>query len=71
MRTGLIYNQCPARLINCISSLTPRMIRREVEKIMELEEGALDVKLYRDAVKKATADAMAVSQTSNLTLDLT
>lgn len=46
-------------------SLTPRMIRREVEKILGLEEETLDSKPYKDAVKKAANAAMVSLDTSD------
>lgn len=59
-----------ARLTKLDSSLTPRMIRREVEKVMKLQKEILDAKPYRDAVKKVVADVMAVSPTYIFTGDL-
>lgn len=40
------------------SEITPRLIRQRVEAQLELEEGSLDAKEYRDAVKVATAEAI-------------
>jgi hypothetical protein len=50
------------------SELTPRQIRSRVEKQLGLEEGALDTKEYKDAVKEATNEAMV---RPNVLLDAT
>lgn len=39
-------------------TLTPRMIRQEVERVLKLEPGTLDVKSHKDAVKDATDAAL-------------
>ncbi|KZP24468.1 hypothetical protein FIBSPDRAFT_857160, partial [Athelia psychrophila] len=66
--TAIVVRQ--ARKEARLDSLTPRMIRREVEIIMKLQKEVLDSKPYRDAVKKVVADVMAVSQTYTVAQDL-
>lgn len=45
-------------VLTICSEITPRQIRQRVEKQLELDEGTLDAKEYRDAVKAATAEAI-------------
>lgn len=40
------------------SLLTPKLLRREIEKELDLEEGDLDSSEYKDAVKKAIEATM-------------
>lgn len=40
------------------STLTPKMLRREIENELELEEGDLDSSELRNAVKEAIAATM-------------
>lgn len=40
------------------SELTPRVLRKEVERLMSLEEGVLDAKEYKTIVKTAADAAM-------------
>jgi len=40
-------------------SLTPRLVRQEVEQALKLTEGTLDAKVYKDATKEATSKALA------------
>jgi hypothetical protein len=44
---------------NQLTSLTPRLVRQEVEQTLKLTAGTLDAKTYKDAVRKATSAAMA------------
>lgn len=46
------------------SQLTPRVIRQMVEKEMDLEQGTLDAKKYKDAARSAVTEAMASIVTS-------
>jgi len=44
---------------NQLTSLTPRLVRQEVEQALKLTEGTLDAKVYKDATKEATSKALA------------
>ncbi|KAI9440823.1 hypothetical protein H4582DRAFT_1498347 [Lactarius indigo] len=46
-----------------LSSLTPRLVRNEVEKELGLPKNTLDVPKYKDIVKRAINDAMQSEQT--------
>jgi hypothetical protein len=48
---------------NSLSSLTPRLVRYEVEKELGLPKNTLDVAKYRDIVKRAIQDAMQSEKT--------
>lgn len=43
------------------STLTPKLLRREIETELELVEGALDSSELKDAVKEAIAETMVRS----------
>jgi len=43
---------------NQLTSLTPRLVRQEVEQTLKLTAGTLDAKVYKDAVKEATNTAL-------------
>ncbi|KIM90317.1 hypothetical protein PILCRDRAFT_1635 [Piloderma croceum F 1598] len=48
-----------ARKQNRLSTLTPRLIRKEVEQALKLDAGTLDTNEYKDALKAATEAALA------------
>ncbi|KAI9458425.1 hypothetical protein BJY52DRAFT_1186904 [Lactarius psammicola] len=48
---------------NSLNSLTPRLVRNEVEKELGLSKNTLDVPKYKEIVKRAINDAMQSGQT--------
>lgn len=58
LRSVSLFYIIPARCDSVHSSLTPRLVRHEVEKELGLSKNTLDVPKLRDVVKRAIQDAM-------------
>ena len=61
---SVFYLTPPRRCDTAHSSLTPRLVRSEVENVLGLPKNTLDVPKYREIVKHAINDAMVCAATT-------